>query len=451
MKIFFLLSLSIFLLGCSQIDSLTPKDTLSKNNFSWSNLSWEVPRESRVSKSWSGVSWKWKKLRISNTVYNREKLDPNPILMNDLHLNRVYLMLKNGDILHEWNLGDKKLWNDIFLLPNGILLASLKASKPSMFPWGLGGVMQLLDQSWSVLWNYDLSNNESISHHDIEILPNGNILAMVWDRIDADTAKEIGYKLPIDIFSERIIEIDPKNNTIVWEWKSLDHIIQDTNPKLPKYGNISKYPEKIDINYSQSLSGMVMHANGISYDSKNNLIYMSIYNFSEVWVIDHSTTTQEAQAHTWWKYNKWGDLVYRFGNPSAYKGKWERLFYSAHHPNLIGSGKVLIFSNGNGASIQESTAYEVQLPVELEKGQSTQKLPEVTWSYTHPDLFFDKVWGVEKLPNGNILITEGDGTLWEVTREKELVWKYNQMPWMFWRTYSYSYDSEAIKSLWLGK
>lgn len=120
---------------------------------------------------------------------------------------------------------------------------------------------------------------------------------MVWDRIDADTTKELGYKLSVDIFSERIIEIDPKNNTIVWEWKSLDHIIQDANPKLPKYGNISKDPGKIDINYSQSLSGMVMHANGISYDAKSNLIYMSIYNFSEVWVIDHSTTTQEAQAN----------------------------------------------------------------------------------------------------------------------------------------------------------
>lgn len=155
--------------------------------------------------------------------------------------------------------------------------------------------MQILDKTGSVLWNYDLSNKNKITHHDLEMLPNGNILAMVWDRIEADKMKEVGYRLNVDIFPERIIEIDPKDSTIVWEWRSMDHIVQDANPKLPKYGDILKNPGRIDINYSQSASGMVMHANGISYDPTNKLIYMSIYNFSEVWVIDHSTTIEEAK------------------------------------------------------------------------------------------------------------------------------------------------------------
>jgi hypothetical protein len=135
-----------------------------------------------------------------------------------------------------------------------------------------------------------------ISHHDLEILPNGNILAVIWDRLDSESARKNGYKLDVEIFPERIVEINPKNNTLVWEWRSMDHIIQDVDPKLPKYGNIENHPERIDINYSQSSSGMVMHANGISYDPINKLIYMSIYNFSEIWAIDHSTSTLEARS-----------------------------------------------------------------------------------------------------------------------------------------------------------
>lgn len=71
----------------------------------------------------------------------------------------------------------------------------------------------------------------------------------------------------------------------------MDHVIQDVNPNLPNYGVIEKHPEKINLNYANSMSGMIMHGNGLVYDSKNDLIYMSVYNFSEVWVIDHSTSS----------------------------------------------------------------------------------------------------------------------------------------------------------------
>lgn len=414
-------------------------------SLSWASSKWVQ----QIASSWTNAIPHKKKIETEVSQYNIDRIDPNPILINDIQYNKVFLMSKSGEILHDWPMGEKKLWNDAYLLPDGRLLASLRAKNNFIMLGGQGGIMELIDVTWSVLWNYTLSEKDMIAHHDLEILPNGNILALVWDRLEAEWAKAIGYKLNVDIFLEKIIEINPKNNTIVWEWQSWDHLIQDISSKFPNYGNVTKSLEKIDINYSQSASGMVMHANGISYDPIRKLIYVSVYNFSEVWVIDHSTTTLEAATNMGGKYKKGWDLVYRFGNPSAYKGKGERLFYSAHYPNLIGSGKILIFSNGNGASSQESTAYELKLPEELENGQSTQKLPEVTWSYTHPELFFDKVGWVEKLPNGNILITEGDGTLWEVTREKELVWKYTQKPGFFWRAYSYAYDSDALKSLWI--
>ncbi len=37
-----------------------------------------------------------------------------------------------------------------------------------------------------------------------------------------------------------------------------------------------------------------MHANGIDYDAVNDIIYLSVNFFNEVWIIDHSTTIQKA-------------------------------------------------------------------------------------------------------------------------------------------------------------
>ena len=53
---------------------------------------------------------------------------------------------------------------------------------------------------------------------------------------------------------------------------------------------------------------------------------------------------------------------------------------------------------------------------------------EAVWSYAAPnkkDLFAKIISGAQRLPNGNTLICSGaSGTLLEVTREKEVVWKY---------------------------
>jgi hypothetical protein len=170
-----------------------------------------------------------------------------------------------------------------------------------------------------------------------------------------------------------------------------------------------------------------------------------LYGMSEVWIIDHSTTTEQARWSSGWKYQKWWDLVYRFGNPSTYRWSGERILYVAHHPSFTESGTFLIYSNGIGANPEQSTVYELKIPDLL--NINTAVSPQVLWSYTNPDIYFDKVGWVVRLPNGNTLITEWDGTLWEITPEKQIAWKYSEKPAMFWRTYAYPIDSPAIRSL----
>lgn len=383
---------------------------------------------------------------ITTTILNSEKMDKNPLLINNLS-NRVYLMDKSGKELHVWDFGEEKLWNDFSLLPDGTALASIRSTNAQIRVGWFWGITARVSSWAEFLWEYEISGSWAIAHHDAEMLPNGNILAMVWGKIGKDEVKKYGSTSPVDIYTERIVEIDPKTNKVVWRWNSLDHMIQDVDPKVPNYGTISKRPEKIDINYSHSQSGMIMHGNWLAYDAKNDLIYMSVYSFSEVWVIDHSTTPQEVNTGKGGRFGRWGDLVYRFGNPTAYGGTGTRLFYSSHHPSFTASGTFLIYSNGIKASPEQSTTYELSLPKELDEKKPTLTPPEVLWSYSNPEIYFDKVGGVVKAPNGNYIITEGDGKIWEVTRDKEVVWTHSEKPGMFWRTYVYPYGSSELIAL----
>ncbi len=386
-------------------------------------------------------------------VFNAEKVDDNYILVNDASANRVYLMDKEARLLHEWSLTNN-IGNDVILLPTGQLLASLESDDPKILLGGKGGRIQLVNSDETLDWDFIFSSLEGETHHDVELLPNGNIIAIVWERLAAETAVQAGFQIEEDIFPESIIEIDPNTSEIVWEWRSMDHLIQDHDATKSNFGDVSLHPELIDINYTLNAEatadakGDIMHANAIAYDETNDVILLSVNHFSEVWAIDHSTTTSEASDSIGGNYGKGGDLIYRFGNPEAYRNtEGNRLFHNNHFPNLLSgedAGKLLIFSNGN--DVMQSTVFELQLPSTYELNSNTNNEPRVTWSFTNPDLYSGKVSGAVPLPNGNILITEGDFGFWEVTRDKEIVWKC-QSAGFFWRGYHYSKSAPEILAL----
>ena len=212
-----------------------------------------------------------------------------------------------------------------------------------------------------------------------------------------------------------------------------EHLIQDFDSSASNYGVIADHPEKIDLNYYEEENGDLMHANGLYYDTTREVIYLSVNFYSEVWVIPHQYDTETTRGPS-------GDLVFRFGNSSAYKGEDERLFYSNHHPTLVEhdlatQGNFLIYVNGSNDS--KSIVYEFILPSTFDSNPSNWNTPEVSWSYSHPDLFFGKISGAYRLPNGNTLICEGDYGYWEVTPSGEIVWKYNGGGPTFWRGYVY--------------
>ena len=383
-------------------------------------------------------------------VYNGNLINNSYTLAVENAGTKSYLLDKAGNRIKEWQF-NSSLGNDLELLPEGKLLGLFKSDSPSITFGGYGGIVKIINSDGSIDWEYEYSSENYISHHDTELLPNGNVLFIVWEKIDTIEAQANGVATSIPIYPETLIEINPTNDQIIWQWRSFDHIIQDEDNSLLNFGSVSNNPQLIDINFDIVDNGDVMHANGIDYDQVNDVIYLSVNYYSEIWVIDHSTTTEQASTNIGGNYNKGGDLLYRFGNPSAYDNtEGTRLFYNNHFPNILednepGAGNVLVYNNGNNNS--QSIVYELDIPNDFNLIPNTNNEPSIVWSFTDPDLFHGRISGAVRLKNGNTLITEGDYGFWEVTNDGTIAWKYNGLGTYFWRSYSYELDSQEILDL----
>lgn len=383
-------------------------------------------------------------------VYNQDLIDNGFILAVENGGTSSYLLAKNGNKVKEWTFEDN-LGNDLQLLPSGKLLGMFKTQTPDVSFGGFGGLIKIINSEGETEWEYLHASNNFIAHHDVEMLPNGNVLFISWERISSFIGPQEGVASSVDIFPETLIEINPNTDEIVWEWRSFDHIIQDVLPDANNFGDVSDNPQLIDINYNNADNGDIMHANGIDYDPVNDVIFLSVNFYHEIWVIDHSTTTAEAATDSGGNYNKGGNLLYRFGNPEAYQNTaGTRLFYNNHFPNYLqsdqpGAGNVLVYGNGN--DISQSTVYELQMPQNYELTPNVDNEPNIVWSFTDEDLFFGRISGADRLENGNTIISEGDYGFWEVTPDGSVAWKYNGFGPNYWRCYGFSPNDIEILDL----
>jgi len=471
MKIFSSLFFLIFLFGCSKKESDDLKEMLYNVEFSVSgngtidkegglyNLSnlftvTAIAEEGHYFDRWEGdinsednpltfnlnkdvnliaVFNAYPLLSSEITKYVPKEIDENSIFIIENGATTSYLIDKTGNRIKTWNF-DSKLGNDLELLSDGSVLGIFKPDQTFFNFGGFGGVLKKYNISGDLVWEYSINSENELMHHDFAILPNGNILALVWERILLQDALDNAIKRESDLFSEKIVEINPATNQIVWQWRSWEHKVQDQDINSPNYGNVLLEFNKIDFNYNPKEDGDIMHANGIYYDYKNDLIYLSVNFYSEVWVIDHSVSNENTSTSL-------GDLKYRFGNPSAYKAEGNRLFYNNHHPNLVEldpltEGNFLIFMNGS--QDEQSIVYELKIPENFLDNTDSLISPNVLWSYTGPDLFHGKISGAVRLSNGNTLICEGDFGYWEVTKSGKLVWLFDGGGETFWRGYSIS-------------
>ena len=366
---------------------------------------------------------------------------------------KTFLINNSGGVVHIWNSTYKPALS-VYLLENGDLLrTAFSKYSPRFWGGGIGGGVELFDWNGSRRWYFEYTTDQHCLHHDVKMLPNGNILMIAWEYKSKDEAIAKGRNPntipPGELWLDHLIEVQPSNGsggTIVWEWHLWNHLIQDFDPTKENYGVVQNHPELVDINYGGRIIPDWTHINSVDYNPDYDQILLSVLSFDEIWVIDHSTTTEEAAGHSGGRYGKGGDLLYRWGNPQTYRlgNDTDQKLFNQHDavwiaPGLPGAGNILVFNNGmDRPDGQYSSVEEIVPPVE-ENGSyyrlagSAFGPAKSVWEYIADppaDFFAINLGGAQRLPNGNTLICNGpQGVLFEITPEKEIVWQYdNQVP-----------------------
>ena len=406
---------------------------------------------------------------------------PGYTLFHPLRSTTVYLVDMNGELAHKWETGHNT-GQSVYMLPTGNLLRASRDPDPTG-PYrggGEGGIIQEIAWDGTVVWNFEFSDEDKRHHHDIEPLPNGNVLLIGWENRTYEQAVAAGInpeRMRDDhIWPDFVVEVEPvypDGGNIVWEWHAWDHLVQELYRDRDNYGLVAEHPELIDINAAPShrarqdiatpasvdqlralgyIAGNAasddrpeigadwMHINSIDYNAELDQILLSSRHFSEIWVIDHSTTTAEAAGHTGGRWGHGGDLLYRWGNPEAHGAgtRADRTLYVQHDARWIedglpGAGNILIFNNGAGRpDINYSSVLEIAPPMNPD-GSYVMELEApttatVVWEYVAPDpqsMYAGLLSGAHRLPTGNTLISVGTaGRMLEVGADNAVVWEF---------------------------
>jgi len=392
-------------------------------------------------------------------VFCDERASEGYTLFAPIPSNTTYLIDHEGRLVHTWTSpGEHRPALSAYLLPDGDLLrtANIAASSPGNFSGGgTGGKLERISWGGELEWSWEYSSETFISHHDIEPMPNGNILMIAWEErteaeaIQAGRNPEIASDSPggqNNVWPDHIIEVEPVGNdsaNIVWRWHAWDHLIQDYDPSKDNYGVVADHPERININYAGGTGNAAgradwMHCNGIDYNPVLDQIAISCRSMHEIYIIDHSTTTEEAAGSIGGNSGKGGDILYRWGNPQVYHQglSSDQQLFGQHDVNWIPeghphAGSLSLFNNGNDRYPSYSSV-EILSPPTAESGNYTiqsngtygPNAPDWSWDLGEV-MYSGSISGVDMLPNGNMVVTHGTkGTLLEVDSSGEVVWTY---------------------------
>jgi len=396
-----------------------------------------------------------------------------------------YLIDNDGRVVHFWDTAYRS--NVGYLLDNGSLLRTTtygNGGNGHLFGGGAGLGIEELSWNGEVLWRFEYSSEDFLMHHDIEPMPNGNVLVIAWERKTVE--ETIGAGRDPEFIGERglwplhVFEVAPtrpSGGEIIWEWHIWDHLIQDFDKTKDNFGDVAAHPERVEINppglwmdripddereqlealgylggepeddkakdqkRERAQSADWLHTNAIAYNAKLDQIAVSALGNNEIWIIDHSTTTEEARGTTGGRYGKGGDLLYRWGNPVAYRAGSEsdQTLFAQHNVHWIpdglpGAGHLLIFNNGRGRAdgnyssvVELAPMHDTETGYVLNEGVAFGPAAP-RWEYTAPkkdDFYSSFISGAQRLSNGNTLVCYGaKGIFFEVTASGEEVWRF---------------------------
>ena len=390
----------------------------------------------------------------------------------------VYLVNRKGEVVHEWKGNYGAMATSPYLQNDGsIIQNAVDPDFPVFAGGGEAGRLQKITWDNKLVWDFEYANEQYHTHHDLAVMPNGNILAIAWEAKTAEEVLAAGRKPSLipkaGLWPDKIVEIKPNGKyggTIVWEWHIWDHLIQDHDSKKANYGKPAEHPELLDFNVGEPIpplisedsldilkaQGRVMwknqtpenrgsdvyHLNSVKYNADLDQIAFSSPHLNEIFIIDHSTSTKEAASHKGGRWGKGGDFLYRWGNPQNYHrgDSTAQKLFGQHDVRWIekgmpGAGHLTIYNNDipRADKMNYSAIYEIIPPTDskgayiLEKDR-TFGPDKPVWTYIAPDsvsFWSSFISGAHRMHNGNTFINEGaKGRFFEVTKEGKIVWEY---------------------------
>lgn len=381
------------------------------------------------------------------------------------------------------------------LQPNGLLMRTVAGGDLTelhdWFPVGAHGTIQLVDWDGTVVWQYTrCARGKHCLHHDSRMMPNGNILVLCFEALTRNEVIALGWE-PQEflnhhrgdgyVWSERILELEPNlvdgSTKVVWEWAVIDHLVQAYDSTKPNYGKVSENRHKINFNYAKYANylftfGQLYHLNSVSYSEERDQIILSSANFSELWVIDHSGSTEETRGPK-------GDLLFRHGNPETYSDDPsptyqhpdKKLFWQ-HDVQWLDdtkphTGDILCINNGamrgadglpnpNETRMGFGTAYtevlELILPTNADGTYDWDGDVETVWSYKADppqSMFAPFMSGCDRTPSGNTIISLGHNKRFiEVTPDGDVVADFRfPGPGNLFRVRRYGFDYPGLTQL----
>ncbi len=389
-----------------------------------------------------------------NTVgllqYNGSKSYPGYNLIYPNNQSSVFLLNQCGQLINEWP-------DENFTAPGAVAkltaegnLLKAKSSgeftSPSFGAGGSGGIIELYDWDSHLLARRVIRDSIFRQHHDLAILPNGNIMCLVYERKFLEDIVEAGFDTiannQTELWFDCVFELSPDLDSIVWEWHSWDHVVQDFDETKNNFGDVKENAHRFDLNYQEFAFGRsdFMHSNSIDYNEELDQIIISVRNYQEIWIIDHSTTVDEAATSSGGNSGIGGDILFRWGNPIAHKNgevEDQTLIYQ-HDAKWISNesseydGQLLVFNNKIGADISVGeilrTTFDTLGQKYLKQPDGNYFPEESTRQVSHPDSLKNDsthASNIQLLENGNFLIcAASQGRIFELTDDEEPVWEY---------------------------
>ena len=239
----------------------------------------------------------------------------------------------------------------------------------------IGADSQIKEYDWSgeLIRTLPLATEESLPHHDLIELENGNYMLLALDgRRKGD--------------GDYLLEVDPEGRR-VWEWRALDH-------RESLRGWVADSHNPTHINSVRELPPNRWFDSGDERFRPGNLL-LSGRNLNTVFIIDRSDGSVQ------WQYSE--GLVRQ--HEAVMLGK-----------ELEDAGMIILFNNGEDdpSGIRGSKVELIDPPAGV-----------VKWRY-EAEFFFSSTGGLaQPLAGGRTLIASSQGgRVFEVTREGRIVWEW---------------------------